>query len=113
MPSLTERLAGYLAGAGHAYRAVYRTGDKGQCVHLTTNATRDRAPTLCGIDRTDNGGGVLRYKRSKFFEKGAWMRLPVSHFEGRNYLGSLLGWMPSDRHLCRKCLHSLPKTGQK
>ena len=109
MPSLTERLAGYLAGAGYAYRAVYRTGDKGQCVHLST---ADRAQTLCGIDRTDNGGGVERYKRSKFFNTGAWMRLKITSFDGRNYLGTLLGWHPSDRHLCRKCLHSLPRKAE-
>jgi hypothetical protein len=112
MKSLTERLAGYLfRGEGYKYRAVMRQGDKGQCVHLAPNGEGTRQPTLCGIDRTDNGGGVSKYRRSSFVHTGAWKRIRALSFQGRDYLvqGGLLGWQPSDRHLCRKCLHALPK----
>ena len=113
MDSLTSRLAGYLNGDGSAYIAVYRTGDKGQCVHLA-HKDAGRGPTLCGIDRTYNGGGVEIYGRSqrKYFNKGAWMKISTWSFEGRFYLGNLLSWRPADRHLCRACLHSLPRKEQ-
>jgi hypothetical protein len=112
MKSLTERLAGYLLyGEGYKYCAVMRQGDRGQCVHLAPHGKGKREPTLCGIDRTDNGPYAREYRRGGFIPRGMWKRIKAVHFAGRDFLlqGGLLGWEPSDRHLCRKCLHALPK----
>lgn len=116
---LTNRLARYLLDKCPDYIAVYRTGDKGQCVHISPIG-ESRMPTLCGIDRTDNGNGVERYRAygqsRKYFGKGAWMRVratrKTSPFEGTNqivYLGNPWGWMPQDRHLCQTCMRKLPR----
>ena len=109
--TLTDRMAEWLTnGKGWAYRAVRRQGDRGQCVHLAPNVDDGRAPTLCGIDRTANGGGILRgYRGRKFVTDGAWVRVRAARFEGRAYMGNLLGWRPSDRHICRACLHKVPR----